>query len=81
MGWLAQLEKQTIEKIFQTKLDTKVVTNSVINLTSDFISNKLSVDWLINELNSKFIDSNTTFYFECDNADILNNIIDYEHFT
>lgn len=81
MGWLAQLEKQTIEKIFQTKLDTKLVTNSVINLTSDFISNKLSVDWLINELNSKFIDSNTTFYFECDNADILNNIIDYEHFT
>lgn len=81
MGWLAQLEKQTIEKIFETKIGTKLKDNAVINLTSDFISNKTSIDWLISELNSKFNDSNTTFYFECVNADILNNIVDYEYFT
>lgn len=81
MGWLGKLEKQTIKKIFETKKASKLENNAVINLTSDFISNKASVDWLINELKQNFNLSSTTFYFECVNADVLSNIIDYEYFT
>ena len=81
MGWLGKLEKQTIKKIFETKVGSNLKDNAVINLTSDFISNKSSVDWLINELKQNFSSSSTTFYFECVNADILNNITDYEYFT
>jgi len=81
MGWLGKLEKQTIKKIFETKVGSNLKDNAVINLTSDFISNKSSVDWLINELKQNFSSSSTAFYFECVNADILNNIVDYEYFT
>jgi|GEM_PF-2252703 len=81
MGWLGKLEKQTIQKIFETKKTSKTETKAVINLTSDFISNKRRVDWLILQLNKMFKNSNTTFYFECVNADILNNIASYEYFT
>lgn len=81
MGWLGKLEKQTIQKIFETKKASNLETKAVINLTSDFISNKRRVDWLIMQLNKMFKNSNTTFYFECVNADILNNISSYEYFT
>lgn len=80
MGWTSQLEKQIIEKIFKDKSGNKEEEKAVINLTSDFISNKSSVNWLINELKQKFSNSNTTFYFECPNADILDYLEDFKHF-
>jgi EAL domain-containing protein (putative c-di-GMP-specific phosphodiesterase class I) len=81
MGWMSQLEKQIIEKIFKNKIGSKNKDNAVINLTSDFISNKTSVNWLINELNTDFLSSNTTFYFECPNGDILAHLDDFIYFT
>lgn len=81
MGWLGKLEKQTIKKIFQTKKESTIEDKAVINLTSDFISNKVSVQWLIEELNKSFINKPITFYFECINADILSNIDDFKYFT
>ncbi|APW64758.1 hypothetical protein LPB137_02305 [Poseidonibacter parvus] len=81
MGWTCQLEKQIIEKIFKDKIENKNKDNAVLNLTSDFISNKESVDWLINELKSKFTNSNTIFYFECLNSEILEYLEDYKYFT
>lgn len=80
MGWLEQLEKQTIDKIFNEKQNVNQKDNSVINLTSDFVSNKSSVNWLIKKL-EKFDNLNTTFYFECINADILHNLDDYKYFV
>lgn len=79
MGWMNRLEKEIIEKIIKDKEESKSKENAVINLTSDFISNKTSVDWLINKL--KHSNSNTTFYFECPNTDILMHLDDYQYFT
>lgn len=81
MDWMIQLEKQIIGKIFKEKEESKEKNKAVINLTSDFISNKISVNWLINELKIKFSNSSTTFYFECPNADIIEYLKEYKYFT
>lgn len=81
MGWTKKLEKKTIGKIFKSKQSDTKMNNTVINLSTEFVCDKVLLTWLFKELETKFSKSNTTFYFECINAEILPNLKAYELFA
>ncbi|MDZ7818218.1 MAG: EAL domain-containing protein [Aliarcobacter sp.] len=61
MGWMVELEKHIISKIFKTNLTNNKI-NSAINLSSEFTQPKETIKWLILELN-KFDSAGNNFYF------------------
>jgi EAL domain-containing protein (putative c-di-GMP-specific phosphodiesterase class I)/GGDEF domain-containing protein len=81
MGWIIELEKHIIKKIFNTVLTTNVNFDSAINLSSEFIKSKDAVKWLISELDNEFFNKNIVFYFECINSDILKDLASYTYFA
>lgn len=81
MGWMPKLEKNVFLKIFNEVYEGVEGGKFAINISLDFIKNKKNIDWLVDELNSKFSNSNKIFYFECLNADIISNIDSYSYFA
>lgn len=80
MGWMIELEKHVINKIFKNSLNNENKINATINLTSEFIKSKDAIKWLIFELN-KFSNIDMIFYFECMNADVIKDTDSYEYFV
>lgn len=81
MAWIEQLEKKIMQKIFASKSLDKTNTKAVINLTTKFILSKDNVDWLVEILKNTLKNSNTIFYFECQNSEIFANLKAYKYFT
>ena len=80
MGWMVELEKHIIEKIFKDNVDNNNKIDATINLTSEFIKSKDAVKWLITELN-RFQNIDMIFYFECMNSDVIKDLDAYEYFA
>lgn len=81
IGCLDSLEKLIIEKIIKDKVNDTSKENIVINLSSTFISNKNNITWLTQNINKYLKNSNKTIHFECINAEVINNLIDFKYFV
>lgn len=81
LGWMPKLEKNVFTKIFNEVYKNSDNGKFAINISVDFIKNKKYIDWLVEELNNKFNNSDKIFYFECLNADIISDIESYTYFA
>jgi len=81
MGWMPKLEKNVFTKIFDEVYNTDDIGKFAINLSIDFIKDKKYIDWLVEQLSTKFNRGKKTFYFECLNADIVSDIDSYSYFA
>lgn len=80
MGWMIELEKHIISKIFKTNMNSTNKISPAINLSAEFIKSKDAIHWLIRELN-KIPNTETKFHFECMNSDVLKDLEAYEYFV